>query len=61
MDRLLQDQQYNAREFNVLNHGDCWANNIMFQHDAFGTIKEVLFVDFQVGKYGSPVSKGVLE
>jgi len=27
----------------------------MFQHDAFGTIKETLFVDFQVGKYGSPV------
>ncbi|KAH8267184.1 hypothetical protein KR026_002449 [Drosophila bipectinata] len=56
VDRLLQDQQYNAREFNVLNHGDCWANNIMFQHDAFGTIKEVLFVDFQVGKYGSPAN-----
>ncbi|KAH8247192.1 hypothetical protein KR038_000005 [Drosophila bunnanda] len=56
VDRLLQDQQYNAREFNVLNHGDCWANNIMFQHDAFGVIKETLFVDFQVGKYGSPAN-----
>ncbi|XP_017145449.1 uncharacterized protein LOC108157774 [Drosophila miranda] len=56
VDRLLQDQQFNAREFNVLNHGDCWANNIMFQHDAFGTIKETLFVDFQVGKYGSPAN-----
>ncbi|XP_017079868.1 uncharacterized protein LOC108113702 [Drosophila eugracilis] len=56
VDRLLQDQQYNARQFNVLNHGDCWANNIMFQHDAFGAIKETLFVDFQVGKYGSPAN-----
>ncbi|BFF89748.1 uncharacterized protein DMAD_08427 [Drosophila madeirensis] len=56
VDRLLEDQQFNAREFNVLNHGDCWANNVMFQHDAFGTIKETLFVDFQVGKYGSPAN-----
>ncbi|KAH8232666.1 hypothetical protein KR032_011423 [Drosophila birchii] len=56
VDRLLQDQQYNPREFNVLNHGDCWANNIMFQYDAFGIIKETLFVDFQVGKYGSPAN-----
>ncbi|SPP84308.1 uncharacterized protein LOC117585917 [Drosophila guanche] len=54
VDRLFEDHRFNAREFNVLNHGDCWANNVMFQHDAFGTIKETLFVDFQVGKYGSP-------
>ncbi|XP_030374460.1 uncharacterized protein LOC115624024 [Scaptodrosophila lebanonensis] len=56
VDRLLQDQIYNPREFNVLNHGDCWSNNIMFQYDAFGTIKQTLFVDFQVGKYGSPAN-----
>jgi len=41
-------------EFNVLNHGDCWSNNIMFQYDAFGKIKETYFVDFQIPKYGSP-------
>ncbi|XP_017477775.1 PREDICTED: uncharacterized protein LOC108367629, partial [Rhagoletis zephyria] len=42
-------------EFNVLNHGDFWANNIMFQYDAFGKIKETYFVDFQCSRYGSPV------
>ncbi|KAM7362728.1 uncharacterized protein ACRADG_013296 [Cochliomyia hominivorax] len=41
-------------EFNVLNHGDCWANNIMFKHDAFGKIKETYLVDFQIPRYGSP-------
>ncbi|XP_064535662.1 uncharacterized protein LOC135426490 [Drosophila montana] len=56
VDRLLQDQQVSMREFNVLNHGDCWNLNIMFLYDAFGKIKETLFVDFQVGKYGSPAN-----
>lgn len=28
----------------------------MFQYDAFGKIKSTLFVDFQVGKYGSPAN-----
>ncbi|XP_061395523.1 uncharacterized protein LOC133331144 [Musca vetustissima] len=54
--RLLEDQRVNAGEFNVLNHGDCWANNIMFQYDAFGKIKDILFVDFALGKYGSPAN-----
>lgn len=42
-------------EFNVLNHGDFWANNIMFQYDAFGKIRETCFVDFQLCRYGPPV------
>lgn len=56
VDRLLEDQKLNLREFNVLNHGDCWSNNIMFQYDDSGKIKNTLFVDFQVGKYGSPAN-----
>lgn len=28
----------------------------MFQYDAFGKIKNTLFIDFQVGKYGSPAN-----
>ncbi|XP_046809579.1 uncharacterized protein LOC111674599 isoform X1 [Lucilia cuprina] len=56
VDRLLEDQKVNAREFNVLNHGDLWCNNIMFQYDAFGKIKNTLFVDFAISKYGSPAN-----
>ncbi|XP_075168369.1 uncharacterized protein LOC142240557 isoform X2 [Haematobia irritans] len=54
--RLLEDQRVNTGEFNVLNHGDCWSNNIMFQYDAFGKIKDTLFIDFALGKYGSPAN-----
>ncbi|CAD7091888.1 unnamed protein product [Hermetia illucens] len=42
-------------EFNVLLHGDLWANNIMFQHDENGKPNDVLFVDLQISRYGSPV------
>lgn len=56
VDRLLEDQKVNPGEFNVLNHGDCWSNNIMFQYDAFGKIKSTYFVDFALGKYGSPAN-----
>lgn len=43
-------------EFNVLNHGDFWANNIMFQHDDAGKLKETYFIDFQLTRYGSPIN-----
>ncbi|XP_013107723.2 uncharacterized protein LOC106087279 [Stomoxys calcitrans] len=41
-------------DFNVLNHGDCWANNIMFRYDEQGKLLENYFVDFQMPSYGSP-------
>ncbi|XP_060646710.1 uncharacterized protein LOC132784852 [Drosophila nasuta] len=40
--------QVNESEFNVLNHGDLWCNNIMFSGD------RTLFVDLQMAKWGSP-------
>ncbi|XP_075145779.1 uncharacterized protein LOC142220487 isoform X2 [Haematobia irritans] len=44
----------NPYEFNVLNHGDLWVNNIMFQYHEDGSLKETYFIDFQMGRYGSP-------
>ncbi|XP_061386102.1 uncharacterized protein LOC133321012 [Musca vetustissima] len=45
----------NPDEFNVLNHGDMWVNNIMFSHDdENGDVKKSLLVDFQLCKWGSP-------
>ncbi|KAL5274239.1 hypothetical protein ACFFRR_000789 [Megaselia abdita] len=41
-------------EFNVLNHGDCWANNIMFKHDEKDELEKTLLIDFQMCKWGTP-------
>ncbi|XP_050324786.1 uncharacterized protein LOC126756032 [Bactrocera neohumeralis] len=43
-------------EFNVLNHGDFWINNVMFQYDDAGKLKETYFVDFQMTRYGPPIN-----
>ncbi|KAM8704331.1 hypothetical protein ACLKA7_008870 [Drosophila subpalustris] len=44
----LRLNQVDESEFNVLNHGDLWCNNIMFSGD------RTLFVDLQIGRWGSP-------
>lgn len=41
-------------EFSVLNHGDAWCNNFMFQYDEAGHLKETYFVDLQMCRYSSP-------
>ncbi|XP_033239795.1 uncharacterized protein [Drosophila pseudoobscura] len=53
IDEMYKMAKIDPQEFNVLNHGDSWSNNIMFQYDAFGTIKEVYLVDYQIPKYGT--------
>lgn len=37
--------------YHVLNHGDMWVNNLMFQEPID---EEILFIDFQEGFFGSP-------
>ncbi|XP_073842682.1 uncharacterized protein [Musca autumnalis] len=54
IDICIRLSQVDPTEFNVLNHGDSWLNNIMFKHDDAGNIAGTYFVDFQVCKYGSP-------
>ncbi|XP_068158141.1 uncharacterized protein [Drosophila tropicalis] len=41
--------------FNVILNGSCWPNNLLYNGDAFGHIKEILFIDFHYSKYGPAV------
>lgn len=55
IDRGLKAGEKDPNEFNVLNHGDCWTNNILFSYDKNGKVKDIRFVDFQLVTYKSPV------
>ncbi|KAJ9598056.1 hypothetical protein L9F63_026839 [Diploptera punctata] len=40
---------------NVLNHGDCWTNNMLFYYcPKTGKVEDIRFVDFQISRYSSP-------
>ncbi|KAH8294589.1 hypothetical protein KR018_000016 [Drosophila ironensis] len=54
VDDIIKDGKINEEEFNVLNHGDAWINNIMFQYDSEGRLKETFLLDHQNAKYGNP-------
>jgi len=54
VDKIIEDAKINEEEFNVLNHGDAWINNIMFQYDSEGHVKETFLLDHQLTKYGNP-------
>ncbi|XP_055856529.1 uncharacterized protein LOC129919610 [Episyrphus balteatus] len=56
MDKFIELNKPNLKDFNVICHGDLWSNNIMFLHDEVnGKLKETRFVDFQLSRYASPV------
>lgn len=44
----------NENDFNVLNHGDCWCNNIMFRYDENDRLLDTYLVDYQIPCYGTP-------
>lgn len=53
-ERLKKLSGIDETKFNLLNHGDCHKNNILFKFDYNRRPIAVRFVDFQMVHYGSP-------
>ncbi|GLH00633.1 Putative ecdysteroid kinase [Gryllus bimaculatus] len=54
VDKLIELRNPVKPERNVLIHGDCWINNILFKYSESNQPIEVRFVDFQMTHASSP-------
>ncbi|CAL1685246.1 unnamed protein product [Lasius platythorax] len=50
----IEASKFSEDDFNVINHGDCWVNNMMFKYNDDGKPIGHIFVDFQLCVYTSP-------
>ena len=55
-DEIYKLIDIDSNEFNVLNHGDCWSNNIMFNYDEQGNVAATYLIDYQMTRYTSPAA-----
>ncbi|GFG33031.1 hypothetical protein Cfor_07428 [Coptotermes formosanus] len=54
-DQMLKLTEPEKDSLNVLNHGDCWVNNIMFHYcPKTGKVDDVKLIDFQLARFSSP-------
>uniref|UniRef100_A0A1A9WZ77 CHK domain-containing protein n=1 Tax=Glossina brevipalpis TaxID=37001 RepID=A0A1A9WZ77_9MUSC len=52
--RIIECQMPQTDDYQVLNHGDMWVNNLMFNYNEQGKPNDMIFVDYQMSIWGSP-------
>ncbi|XP_062123626.1 uncharacterized protein LOC133837000 [Drosophila sulfurigaster albostrigata] len=50
----LRNLELDTQSFNTLTHGDLWSSNLLFKYQADGSIDQMIMLDYQLCKYGSP-------
>ncbi|KAK8735067.1 hypothetical protein OTU49_017443 [Cherax quadricarinatus] len=53
---VFLEQIKKSPPFDVLCHGDCWNNNILFKYDETGVPVDVRLLDFQISRKASPAT-----
>uniref|UniRef100_A0A1B6GPN4 CHK kinase-like domain-containing protein n=1 Tax=Cuerna arida TaxID=1464854 RepID=A0A1B6GPN4_9HEMI len=56
LDTVIEAVKPRKDEFNAMNHGDAWTNNMMFRYNDKGSPCEVRLLDFAITKYASPLN-----
>jgi hypothetical protein len=54
VEKLINVFAKDDTKLNVICHGDCWINNMMFRYDNNNKVNGIKFLDFQISHYNTP-------